>query len=197
MDIVIHKINTIQELKYIPKKYGVEIDVRAYKKKIVLSHEPFINGEDLKNYLNFFFHKLLVINIKETGIEKKVLNLLKKRNIKNFFLLDLEFPFYFRAKKKDFRNTSIRFSQFESINTVQNYKNKIKWVWIDTYKKFPITKFNIKILNYFKKCLVCPERWGRPGDINKYISKIKKNKYKIDAVMTSIKYATQWEKAFY
>ena len=55
MDIVIHKINTIQELKYIPKKYGVEIDVRAYKKKIVLSHEPFINGEDLKNYLNFFF----------------------------------------------------------------------------------------------------------------------------------------------
>jgi hypothetical protein len=196
MDIVIHKINTIKELKYIPKKYGVEIDVRAYKKKIVLSHEPFISGENLNNYLNFFFHKLLVINIKETGIEKKVLNILKKKNIKNFFLLDLEFPFYFRAKKKDLTNTSIRFSQFESINTVQNYKNKVKWVWIDTYKKFPIIKSDIKILNYFKNCLVCPERWGRPGDINKYISKIKKNNYKIDAVMTSIKYASQWEKAF-
>jgi len=196
MDIVIHKVNTIKKLQNIPKKYGVEIDVRAYKNKIVLSHNPFLNGEALSDYLDCFFHKLLIINIKETGIEKKVFDLLKKKNIKNFFLLDLEFPFYFNAKKKYLLNSSIRFSQYESINTVRNYKDKIKWVWIDTYKKFPITRSNIKILDFFKKCLVCPERWGRPGDINKYIIKIKKNNYRIDAVMTSIKNASKWEKSF-
>ena len=42
------------------------------------------------------------------------------------------------------------------------------WVWIDTNTKLPLDEKNIPILNRCKKCLVCPERWGRPLDIKMY-----------------------------
>jgi len=90
----------------------------------------------------------------------------------------------------------MRFSEFESIETLKNFKNKLDWVWIDTFNKFPINNNNIKLLNYFKKCIVCPERWGRKSDITKYKKLIKKNNYKIDSVMTSKKSAHLWEDKF-
>jgi hypothetical protein len=40
MIIICHRINTIEELKKIPKEYGVEIDVRGYGDKMVLTHDP-------------------------------------------------------------------------------------------------------------------------------------------------------------
>jgi hypothetical protein len=46
----------------------------------------------------------------------------------------------------------------------------------------------------FKICLVCPERWGRPEDIPRYIEYLSKNRIVIDAVMTSAKYAGAWGK---
>ena len=88
---------------------------------------------------------------------------------------------------------SIRFSETESINTVKKYAKKIKWVWIDTFNKIPINKKNINHLNNFKKCLVCPERWGRKKDIIKYKKYLKEKKYKIHAIMTSIKCVNIWE----
>ena len=39
MIIVKHKINTLKNLKKIPKVYGVEVDVRFNNKRFILSHE--------------------------------------------------------------------------------------------------------------------------------------------------------------
>lgn len=194
MKIIIHRINTIEKLNAVPLKYGVEVDIRTYRNELILNHNPFIKGERLSDYLDNFKHKFLIANVKESGLENILKLEFKKRNIKNFFLLDVEFPYFFKYLKKKNNNLAIRFSEFESIETIKHFKNKIQWVWIDTPNQFPVNKKNYKILNSFKKCLVCPERWGRPNDIFNIKSKIKKNNFKIDAVMTSLNYARLWEK---
>ena len=97
MKIIIHRVNKIKELKKIPAKYGVEIDIRSYGKKLVLNHEPGNNGDELKNYLKNFNNSILIANIKEAGIENKVLKLIKKYKVKKYFLLDVEFPFIYDA----------------------------------------------------------------------------------------------------
>ena len=194
MEIIIHRINTVKKLKLIPFKYGTEIDVRSYNNKLILAHDPFIRGDTLEDYLKVYNHGTLVVNIKEAGIEYLVIKQLKKFKIKNYFLLDVEFPFIYKSSRKGFKNTCIRFSEEESISTVKKYINRIDWVWIDTFSKLPINKDNIKILNKFKKCLVSPDRWNRPQDIKRYIKIMKQNFFFIDCVMTSEKMVKVWER---
>jgi hypothetical protein len=192
MNIILHRINTIKKLSATPIKFGVEIDIRAYKNKLILNHDPLLNGDRLDDYLDNFKHNFIVANIKEAGVENEVLLKFKKRNIKNFFLLDVEFPYIYKAIKKKFKKIGIRFSEFEPIETLTLFKKKIDWVWIDTFTKFPINNENIKLLDCFKKCIVCPERWGRKNDIIKYKNLIIKKNYKIDSVMTSKECAHLW-----
>ena len=193
MEIIIHKVNTIKKLKRLDLNYGAEIDVRSWGSKLVLNHEPFEDGESLVDYLDTYRHGTLILNIKEAGIENKVLKLINDRdNIKNYFLLDVEFPYLYEATKKRVKNVAIRFSEKEDIATVNNFTNQVDWVWIDTVTKFPVNEKNLKYLNYFKKCLVCPERWGRPFDISSYKKIIKMLDIKLDAVMTSTSHAKYW-----
>ena len=76
MEIIIHRINKVNELIKIPKRYGVEIDLRAKGSKIILNHEPFASGDSLENYLEFYNHGTVIVNIKEAGIEHAVIDLL-------------------------------------------------------------------------------------------------------------------------
>ena len=193
MEIIIHRINTIVDLQKIKPKYGVEIDIRAWGSNLVLSHEPFKNGEKLDDYLDKYNHGTLILNIKEAGIEEQVLKFVRERpQIKNYFLLDVEFPYLYRASREGEKNIAIRFSEDESIKTVKNYVGKVDWVWIDTNTQLPLNEKNIKVLKEFKKCLVCPERWGRPSDIEGYKISLEKNNFSIDAVMTEKKYVKDW-----
>ena len=50
----------------------------------------------------------------------------------------------------------------------------------------------MKILNKFKSCIVCPERWGRKQDIKIYKKKLKKIKFEPTAIMTSKKCVKNW-----
>lgn len=192
MEIIIHRINKIDKLKSIPINYGAEIDIRSYNSDLILNHEPHHSGDKLINYLEYYNHGTLILNIKEAGIELEVLDLIKKYNIKSYFLLDVEIPFLFQALNQKIRNIAVRFSEFEPINFSYQFKNVFDWVWIDTPSKLPINKNNINKLSYFKKCLVCPERWDREQDITKYRKYIAKNKIKINAVMTSLKTSKFW-----
>ena len=78
-----HRINTIKKLNKTPKCYGVEVDLRDYKKKIILSHDPFKSGESFDEFLKKYDHKFLILNIKSEGIEFTILKSLKKFKIKN------------------------------------------------------------------------------------------------------------------
>ena len=192
MEIIIHRINKIKELKKITINFGTEIDIRSNNSQLILSHDPFLKGDKLINYLENYKHKTLVLNLKEAGIEKTVLNMVKKYSIKSYFLLDVEMPYMYTATKGGQKNIAVRFSEYEDIALADHFKNKLKWVWIDTATKLPLNKDNIKKLSKFKSCLVCPERWGRVKDIAKYKKILKKLNYKPDAVMTSKKCLINW-----
>jgi hypothetical protein len=90
-----HRINTIEQLKKIPTNFGIEIDVNTYSNKLILKHDPFGSGVLLKNFLNFFNHKFLIINVKTEGLEENILNYLIKHKIKNFFFFRYFFSIYF------------------------------------------------------------------------------------------------------
>lgn len=197
MEIIAHRINKISELKRLPKRFGAEIDLRTYGSKIILSHDPFSKGESFKEYLENYNNGTLVLNIKEAGIEQDVIKMTKKFNIKNFFLLDLEMPFVCKSSKMTKKHLSLRFSEYESIETAKNLINKSKWIWIDTFKILPVKRSNVRILKKFKSCLVCPERWGRPHDIKNYFNKLKRLNFFPNSIMTSKKYAKAWEKLIF
>ena len=55
MIYIAHRINTISELKKIPVNYGIEIDLRDFKKKIILNHDPFQDGEDFEEFIKQIF----------------------------------------------------------------------------------------------------------------------------------------------
>jgi hypothetical protein len=193
VEIIIHRVNTIRELKIIEAEFGAEIDIRAWNSDLILNHEPFQDGEKLIDYLDEYKNGTLILNIKEDGIEDEVLRLVRERpQIKSYFLLDVEFPYLYRASRQGERNIAIRFSEDESIETVENYIGMVDWVWIDTNTKFPITKENNTTLDNFKKCLVCPERWGRPEDIANYRRKMLSYGFVLDAVMSSSDYKNNW-----
>jgi hypothetical protein len=204
MKIILHRINKTGQLTNIPKKYGVEVDVRGYGNRLLLNHNPIDNPEkydDLEEYLKNFKHAFIIFNLKEAGYESQVIALAKKNNIKNYFLLDVEFPYIFKATRIDkFRKIAVRFSEAEPIEAVEaqttNGSPLVDWVWIDTNTILPLTKNIIDRLKPFKTCLVCPERWGRSGDIIPYIARMKKLGFYPDAVMTSEAHAHIWENSF-
>ena len=194
IEIIIHRVNSINGLKQIKPRFGTEIDIRAWGSEIILNHEPFSSGERIEDYLDEYRHGTLILNIKEAGIEDEVLSLVRQRpQIKSYFLLDIEFPYIYRATRQGERAIAIRFSEDEPIEFAKKYVDKIDWVWIDTNTQMPVGEHNLPILNRFKKCLVCPERWGRPSDIVNYKIFMDKLDFKINAVMTDKKCVKFWE----
>jgi hypothetical protein len=194
MEIVIHRINNLSDLNNIPKKYGCEIDIRSRGSKLILNHDPYLSGDYLFDYLDNYMHGLLVLNIKEAGIENDVLKAVRERGIGSYFLLDVEFPYLYNASRLGERAIAVRFSEDEPIEFVKNYSKLIDWVWIDTNTKLPLNENNISDIILLKSCLVCPERWGRPQDIATYRHKMLEMGFAPNAVMTNLKYINNWEK---
>lgn len=191
-EIIIHRVNERARLHSLPRKYGAEIDLRADGSTLILNHDPFKGGERFEDWLVNYEHGLLVLNIKEAGIESEVIKLVEARGIKRFFLLDVEFPYLYRASRAGERRIAMRYSEDESIETALNYKNKVDWIWIDTNTRLPIDMTTVPKLSCFKTCLVCPERWGRPQDIVSYRKQIQAIHFPLTAVMTSLPCASAW-----
>lgn len=192
MEFIIHRVNTIEELKQIPKEYGCEIDIRTNGSKLILNHDPFTKGDDFTDYLDEYKNGTLVLNIKENGIEDIVLKEVRLRGIKSYFLLDVEFPYLFSSSKKGERNIAVRFSEMEPIENLTLFKSKFDWVWIDTISKFPVNNKNKNHLKNYKTCLVCPSRWKRKEDISKIKTQLNNLTFNLDFVMTEIHLVKNW-----
>ena len=192
---IIHRVNKIHELKKIPQEFGVEVDIRIYDGELILNHEPFESGDLLDEYLANFNHAFIVLEIKEEGIENKVIELCKKHNIENYFLLSVTFPFIYLLSKKGVTKMAARFSEFEDIDMCLSLKNKVEWVWVDTFTKLPLDKESYTKLKEanFKICLVSPDRWDRQDEIKHYVNFFKSNGIEVDAVMVGMEYADEWE----
>ena len=186
--IICHRKNTIKQLVNTPIEYGVEIDVRSYKNKIILNHDPLKKGNSLNVWIKKFNHKFLIINIKEEGLEKHIKKIIEKENIENFFFLDQSFPFLVKTLNSNEKRCAVRFSEYEDIKTVHNLNKRIGWVWVDYFTKFPLTK---DIANNLKKkkikiCIVSPELVKKTSkyNIKKIKNFIQNKKIHIDAVCT-------------
>jgi hypothetical protein len=198
-NIVIHKVNTTRNLRQVNPNYGIEIDVRANNGKIFLSHN-LIDGttqnESLEEFLNYCDNQFLIANIKEAGIEESVIKLLKQYD-KKFFLLDCEMPYIVQNRKSLGKYLSVRYSNLESIETVRNFIDYVKWIWVDTYEDVNLKELNTPIFRKNKIVLVSPERWNKEINLKMFIEKLKDEKIKIDHVMTDEKNSRIWEDLFF
>ncbi|MCP4050642.1 MAG: hypothetical protein GY730_08060 [bacterium] len=158
---IAHRINTIHQLKHIPIDYGVELDLRSEGNQLILHHDPFETGENFEDYLSHFRHNFIILNTKSEGLESRLLSLMKKHNIQNYFFLDLSLPFLIKYAKKGVRRIAVRYSQYEPLEFVSKFKNMVDWVWVDCFNGTPPDKETLKQLkDMFKVCLVSPELQG-------------------------------------
>ncbi len=195
MIFVIHRVNERALLKTIEPRYGIEIDIRADGSRLMLNHWPFRGGEPLIDFLDEYRHRLLVLNIKEAGIEEEVLRLVRERALGDHFLLDVEFPYIYRASRAGERAIAMRYSEDEAIETVLNYAGNVDWVWVDTNTRLPLDPATVNQLSPFRTCLVCPDRWGRPQDIPAYAAQMNRLQFRPTAIMTARTCVPQWEAA--
>ena len=195
MEYIAHRINTIEELKNIPREYGVELDLRDFGDRLILQHDPFKNGEDFEEYLKHYNHGTMILNIKSERIEHKVLELIKKYNIKKYFFLDSSFPMIYLLSKDNEKNIALRFSEFEGIDTILNMQDKVKWVWVDCFSKLSITQKNYNLLKEkgFKFCLVSPELQGQSEKMDNYKQYLDDENIVFDAICTKIYNINKWK----
>ena len=197
MLIIKHRINTVKDLMDLPKKFGAEIDIRSFNNELIINHNPFEVGTKLKELLKFYDHNFIIFNIKEEGIEFKLLELLNDFKVNNYFFLDQSFPFFVKHIDLFGNKSSIRISRYENIDRAIALRKFTKWLWVDYFDTFPLTKYQIKDLRKFnfKFCVVSPELVVE-NDINKRIIEIKdtfnESSASIDAVCTKLPYI--WEK---
>ena len=124
--------------------------------------------------------------MKEEGLEKPILKILRKNKINNFFFHDQTFSSMLKNMSKT--KVSIRYSEFEELKKIDILFKKIKWLWVDNFNKLEIDKKLYKLLKRqkVKICLVSPElvKKSRLNEIKKIILFLRKNKIIIDAVCT-------------
>ena len=186
MEYIAHRINTLEELKKLPIEFGVELDLRDFGDRLILQHDPFTDGEDFEDYLKHYDHGTMILNIKSERIEHKVLELINKYNIKDYFFLDSSFPMIHLLSQQGEKKVAIRYSEYEGVDTILNMKNKIDWIWVDCFSKLPITSQTYLLLkeNGFKFCLVSPELQGQPEKLEIYKHYLAQNNIVFDAICT-------------
>lgn len=167
MEIIAHRCNSIKKLIETPKRLGVEVDIRSYGADLIIHHDPFEKGVLFEDWLKNFSHETLILNVKEEGLEEKLIYLMESKGINKYFFLDQSFPFLLKYKNLCAGRCAVRLSEFEAIQTVLNLSGQVNWVWVDSFSSFPIGKselIDLKEAN-FKICIVSPELQGKEPEV--------------------------------
>jgi hypothetical protein len=166
MKIILHRLNTIEALQAAPANYGVEADVRSWGEELILHHDSFVPGQNFAEWLSLYRHGTLIVNVKEEGLEERLIALLRKHDISDYFFLDQSFPFLVKWANAGERRCAARVSEYESVDAALSLAGKIDWVWVDCFTRFPLPREDAMRLHKagFKLCLVSPELQGRNPD---------------------------------
>ncbi len=142
----------------IDNKFGIEMDIRDYNGKIIISHDP-VNTKKVYYFNNFIkdFSKrinknqtILALNIKSDGLSEILKKILKKYSIKNYFVFDMSVPELIQYKKKKIKFFE-RFSNYEK-NLVFNKSSD--GIWVDNFfGQYNFPKLKVKKVI----CFVSPE----------------------------------------
>lgn len=195
MRIIKHRLNTIAELQASPVRYGVEVDIRSQGSQLIIHHDPFTEGEDFERWFGCYQHGTLILNVKEEGLEARLIQLMQDRGFDDYFFLDQSFPFLIRSANQGERRCAVRVSEFESVDTALTLANKVDWVWVDCFTRFPLDAADYQRLKdaEFRLCLVSPELQGRDAEsgIAEMKSLLAQRDMQMDAVCT--KRSDLWE----
>ena len=166
MKLIAHRRNTIAKLLATDLNYGVEVDIRSLGQQLIMHHDPLVAGESFDEWLNFYEHGTLILNVKEEGLEEQLMEIMAEKDIDDYFFLDQSFPFLVRWANKSKRRCAVRVSEFESIETALTLSGKVDWIWVDCFTHFPLTHKDAQRLKQagFKLCLVSPELQGRDAE---------------------------------
>jgi len=190
-----HRVNSIAALKQTPKCCGVEVDLRDGVNDVILAHDPFDLGEAFEDYLDYFAHEFIILNIKSERIEGRVLELIRSKGVNNFFFLDSSFPMIYAMTNQGVRDIALRMSELEPIEMVLKMSGRISWVWVDCFSRNPLSLDDFLRLKEsgLRVCLVSPELQGRPNDTEAYVEDVRKRGYVPDMVCSKNEKMEIWK----
>ena len=197
MKIIFHRRNTVSELLATDSKYGMEVDISSEGDRLIIHHDPYVAGESFDEWIDAYRHGTLILNVKEEGLEARLIALMQSKGITDYFFLDQSFPFLVKWSNAGEHRCAVRVSEFESIETALTLAGKIDWVWVDCFTHFPLREQDVIRLKDagFKLCFVSPELQGRDAnvEISQLISLLNERNIVADAVCT--KRTDLWEAA--
>lgn len=195
MNLISHRRNTVAELKATPHELGVEVDIRSHGNDLIIHHDPFVIGESFETWFAEYKHGTLILNVKEEGLEARLIAMMEARGFTNYFFLDQSFPFLIKWSKAGMHRCAVRVSEFESVQAALTLAGKVDWVWVDCFTHFPLSSADAQQLQSagFKLCLVSPELQGRnaENEISALIQLLKERGIKPEAICT--KRADLWK----
>jgi hypothetical protein len=197
MKLISHRRNTLSELLATDSKYGIEVDIRSEGDRLIIHHDPCVAGDSFDEWIDRYQHGTLILNVKEEGLEARLIALMQSKGITDYFFLDQSFPFLVKWSKAGEHRCAVRVSEFESIETALTLAGKVDWVWVDCFTRFPLSEQDARRLKEagFKICLVSPELQGRDANVEipQLVLLLKERNIVADAVCT--KRPDIWEKA--
>ncbi len=196
LKLISHRRNTVAELLATDSKYGIEVDIRSESDRLIIHHDPFVDGESFEVWLAAYRHSTLILNVKEEGLEARLIELMQRAGIEDYFFLDQSFPFLVKYSRLGVHRCAVRVSEFESIQTALTLAGKVDWIWVDCFTQFPLSHDDARMLQDagFKLCLVSPELQGRDAEteIAQLVPMLHERNIRAEAVCT--KRPDLWEK---
>jgi hypothetical protein len=190
---IAHRVNQLNDetaKRIFQECDGIEFDIRDSGGELIVCHDAFATVNDCQRFDEFVQYcptdKLYIVNAKAEGIEERAIAVLEARGIRNFFLLDCGMPAMYRLSQKGETRLAIRFSEYESLETVRLMKDLVQWVWVDVFSVLPLTAQTANQIREWglKICLVSPELQGQQDKLvsyKKYLEEIGAN---LEAVCT-------------
>jgi len=194
MIYVKHRVNRREELQKTSARFGIEIDVRSSSSELFLEHDFGKMGDLFSDWVKSYKHQLLIINVKEEGLEEKINQELFSHSITNYFYLDQSIPSLYKSLNNNIP-AAVRISDIEPANILENIN--ASWIWLDNFSG----KWNILMENLLKYkklkhklCVVSPELQKREPnlEVREILNLANEMRIPIDAVCT--KYPEIWEK---
>jgi hypothetical protein len=143
--------------------FGVETDIRDLNGVLVISHDiPKLNDTEILSVDSFFklyksFGKdfPLALNIKSDGLQEKLLKLIIKYEITNYFVFDMSIPDTIGYLNKGYK-VFTRQSEYEQTPA---FVDIVEGIWLDEFISNWVKICTIKnhIENNRKVCIVSPE----------------------------------------
>jgi hypothetical protein len=165
MIYVKHRVNRREELQKTSARFGIEIDVRSSSSELFLEHDFGKMGDLFSDWVKSYKHQLLIINVKEEGLEEKINQELFSHSITNYFYLDQSIPSLYKSLNNNIP-AAVRISDIEPANILENIN--ASWIWLDNFSG----KWNILMENLLKYkklkhklCVVSPELQKREPNL--------------------------------